>query len=114
MAHYAAAKGVPLPGLAVVGAGALMAIAGVALLLGRWPRVAIGALVLFFIPVTLFMHAFWRVSDPAMRIQEMVNFMKNVALLGSTMMLAAIPEPWPYSVHAPSMKRHVHEATTSH
>jgi len=31
---------------------------------------------------------------------EMVNFTKNLALLGGTLMLVAIPEPWPAGVRA--------------
>jgi hypothetical protein len=29
---------------------------------------------------------------------EMVNFTKNVALIGYTLMIVAIPQPWPFSV----------------
>jgi hypothetical protein len=29
---------------------------------------------------------------------DMVNFTKNVALLGSSLMFLAIPQPWPFSL----------------
>ena len=34
------------------------------------------------------------------RTNDLINFMKNLALMGSALMLVAIPEPWPYSVAA--------------
>jgi hypothetical protein len=30
---------------------------------------------------------------------QQVNFLKNLALLGSTLMFLAIPRPWPYSAN---------------
>ena len=59
--------------------------------------VGIAALVLFLVPVTVVMHPFWRESG-ATRMMDMVNFTKNVGLLGSILMLTAIPRPWPLSV----------------
>jgi hypothetical protein len=34
--------------------------------------------------------------------QEMVNFTKNMALVGASLLLAAHPEPWPLRVATPS------------
>jgi putative oxidoreductase len=68
------------------------------LILGIYPDLGIAALVLFFVPVTVMMHAFWSDQDPVMRQTNLVNFGKNVALLGSGLMFAAVPRPWPYSL----------------
>jgi hypothetical protein len=46
------------------------------------------------------MHAFWQESDPQQRQTEMVNFLKNMALIGGALLAAAEPEPWPYSTAA--------------
>jgi uncharacterized membrane protein YphA (DoxX/SURF4 family) len=54
--------------------------------------------VLFLVPVSFFMHAFWSDGTAATRTADMVNFTKNMALLGSSLMFLAIPEPWPYSL----------------
>jgi uncharacterized membrane protein YphA (DoxX/SURF4 family) len=75
----------------------LLAVAGVTILLGMMPRLGVAALVLFFLPVTFVMHQFWADSNPAGRMADLVNFTKNLALLGSSLMFLAIPEPWPYS-----------------
>ena len=98
LARYAAMHGVPSPTLAVVASGVLLLIGGLSLLLGLYPRVGVAALVLFLVPVTLIMHAFWADRDPMMRMNDVVNFGKNVALLGSVLMFLAVPRPWPYSV----------------
>jgi len=98
LARAAAAHGVPAPQLAVLGAGVLLAIAGVTFLLGVFPRIGVLALLVFLLPVSFAMHPFWAEKNPALRMSDMINFTKNMGLLGSALMFLAIPEPWPYSV----------------
>jgi putative oxidoreductase len=98
MARHAGAHGVPMPEVAVVLAGVLLAVAGLSLLLGLYPEIGVASLVLFLVPVTLTMHAFWADRDSAMRQMDIINFGKNVALLGSSAMFLAIPRPWAYSL----------------
>jgi uncharacterized membrane protein YphA (DoxX/SURF4 family) len=71
----------------------LLLVAGVTLTLGLAPRLGMAALVTFLIPVTFVMHAFWREEGPQRAI-DFAHFTKNVAILGATLMFAAIPEPW--------------------
>jgi putative oxidoreductase len=97
--QYAASKGVPMPTAAVIVAGVLLLVAGFSFLLGLAPKIGIAALVLFMVPVTLTMHPFWT-EHGAQRATDIVNFTKNVGILGAVMALAAVPEPWPYSVEA--------------
>jgi putative oxidoreductase len=98
LAAQAGALGVPLPELAVAVAGVLLAVAGLTLIFGLYPDVGIAALVLFFVPVTVMMHAFWAERDPTLRQIDLINFGKNVSLLGSALMFAAVPRPWAYSL----------------
>ena len=65
MSRAAAAHGVPAPELAIIVAGVLLLVAGLSFLLGVLPQVGVGAIVLFLVPVTLIMHAFWADRDPA-------------------------------------------------
>jgi len=95
---YAASKGVPAPGSAVMVTGLLILFGGLGVVLGIYIQWAVLALALFLIPVSLKMHNFWSVSDPMMRMAEAVNFSKNTALLGASLILLLIPEPWPYGV----------------
>ncbi|OHB17891.1 MAG: hypothetical protein A2544_01365 [Candidatus Zambryskibacteria bacterium RIFOXYD2_FULL_43_10] len=62
---------------------------------------------LFFIPVTFTIHAFWKPARPnghsggeegQARMMERVQFMKNLAILGAILMLLTIPIPWPMSL----------------
>jgi uncharacterized membrane protein YphA (DoxX/SURF4 family) len=98
LSRYASARGVPAPEAAVIVGGILLLIGGLSLLLGAFPRIGVAALALFFVPVTLIMHAFWADHDPMQRQGDFINFGKNVALFGSALMLLAVPRPWPYSV----------------
>ena len=98
MSGYAQSKGVPSPKAAVAFSGMLLWIGGLSILLGIFPTVGALALVLFLVPVTLMMHAFWKVQDAQMKMGETVNFMKNVALLGAALLLLSIPQPWSTSL----------------
>ena len=98
MSRYVAAHGVPAPQVAVLGAGVLLLIASLSFLLGLFPRIGVAAIVLFLVPVTLIMHAFWADTNPMARQADIINFSKNIALLGSALMFLAVPRPWPYSV----------------
>jgi len=98
LARAAAAHGVPAPEVGVIVGGLLLLAAGLSFLLGLFPRLGVAAVVLFLVPVTLIMHAFWADHDPAQQQNNIINFTKNVGLLGSSLMFLALPRPWPYSV----------------
>jgi len=108
LARYAHSHGVPSPEAAVIIGGVLLMIAGLSLLLGLVPKVGIAASVLFLVPVTFIMHAYWK-EEGAARAAQMVNFTKNFGLLGAVLALAGVPEPWPVSVDARfGLHRRVH------
>ena len=98
LTEYARSKGVPAPKLAVLGSGLLLLMGGLSLLLGYRPDIGVAAITLFFLAVTFKMHNFWAVDDPQWRMVEMVNFLKNLALMGSAWMFLLIPTPWPFSL----------------
>jgi uncharacterized membrane protein YphA (DoxX/SURF4 family) len=104
MAGYAASKGVPAAGLAVVISHLLLLLAGFCFLAGWRPHLGVAALVLFMIPVTLAMHDFWS-APAATRMAETINFTKNMALTGASLMFLAIPRPWPYSLESARSRR---------
>ena len=100
MSQYAESKGVPAAEAAVPASGALLLAAGLSIMAGFKPRQGLAATVGFLIPVTLQMHRFWEVQEPDKRMNELINFSKNMALVGAALMLLQIPEPWPASVDA--------------
>ena len=87
MVGYAAAKGVPAARLAVPAGGALLTVGGLMVLLGIWADLGFLLILLFLVPTMLLMHAFWRESDPDTRQQEMIQFNKDLALAGASLML---------------------------
>lgn len=68
------------------------------MLLGVCPAVGIILLIVFMLGTTFTMHNFWTVSDPQMKQADMINFRKNLAIVGALLMLLAIPQPWPFSL----------------
>jgi putative oxidoreductase len=89
MSGYAKSKGAPMPKLSVAFSGVLLIVGGLSVLFDILPGFGLVALALFLLPVTFIMHAFWKVQDPAAKMHEMVNFMKNIALLGAVLILLA-------------------------
>jgi len=85
---YAASQGVPMAGLLVPLSGIIATLGGLSILLGYHARIGAWLVVLFLVPVTIAMHAFWSVHDPQMAMMQQVMFMKNVALLGSALLIA--------------------------
>jgi putative oxidoreductase len=90
MAGYAQSKGVPAPKLAVIGSGVLLLLGAASIIFNAYPLVGLSSLVLFLVPVTLVMHAFWKVQDPMAKMGDQVNFMKNTALLGAVVLFLAV------------------------
>lgn len=87
---YAASAGVPSPKMAVLGSGALVFLGGLGVLLyGFIPyiltQISLILLVVFLVPVTFKMHAFWKKTDPQAKMMEQIQFMKNLALLGAVL-----------------------------
>jgi uncharacterized membrane protein YphA (DoxX/SURF4 family) len=100
LSQYADNKGVIAPEVAVPGSGALLVAGGISVITGTKPRQGLAAIVGFLVPVSFQMHRYWEVEDPSQRMAEMVNFTKNMALVGAALMLMQLPEPWPASVGA--------------
>lgn len=83
----ASAHGVPLAHLMVPLAGLIALVGGVSVMLGYHAKVGALLLVIFLVPVTLFMHKFWGLPDPQMAMMQRINFMKNMALTGGALMI---------------------------
>jgi uncharacterized membrane protein YphA (DoxX/SURF4 family) len=99
MSGYAQSKGTPAPAAAVIGTGILLVLGGLSFLLGVEPLLGGALLVIFVIGVSFKIHDFWTVQDPQARMGEVVNFTKNMALLGAILILMSYRTPWPYSLH---------------
>jgi putative oxidoreductase len=85
---YARSAGVPFAAFLVPASGALAFLGGLSVLFGFRARLGAALLAAFLVPVTLSMHAFWAVPDPNMAQLQFAMFMKNVGLLGGTLLIA--------------------------
>jgi putative oxidoreductase len=97
MQQAAKSKNVPMPDLAVDLTGAAMIAGGTSILLGVKPKLGAAAIAGFLAGVSPIMHNFWKDEQPEQRMNNMINFGKNMALLGGAMTLMAVEEPWPLS-----------------
>ena len=80
--------GFPAPSLFLVGAILLEIVGGIFLLVGYKTRWGTLALVVFLIPATLIFHAV-NLADPAQTQQQMIEVLKNLAILGALVKFAA-------------------------
>jgi hypothetical protein len=62
------------------------------------PKVGTAAIIGFLAGVSPLMHNFWADEDPNQRMNNMINFSKNLALAGGALALMGVEEPWPTSV----------------
>lgn len=96
---YARNQKVPTPKLAVIGTGLLLFLGGLGIILGVYVNLSLIFIIIFFIFATPKMHPFWTENDPVKKAAEKRDFMKNMALLGATIMLYAFTaSPWAYSL----------------
>jgi len=98
VAQYAESKNVPMAEAVVAATGVVLIAGGTSILLGVKPKLGTAAIAGFLAGVSPVMHNFWTVEEPQQRLNEMINFSKNIALLGSALALMGVDEPWPASV----------------
>ncbi len=98
LAQYAESKNVPMAEAVVASTGVVLIAGGTSILLGVKPKLGTAAIAGFLAGVSPVMHNFWSVQEPGERLNEMINFSKNMALLGSALALMGVDEPWPMSV----------------
>jgi putative oxidoreductase len=98
MAPYAKSKGIPEPELAVQLTAIPLIAGGASILLGVKPKLGALAILGFLAGVSPVMHDFWRKQDANEKMNEMINFTKNLALAGGALALMGVDEPWEASV----------------
>lgn len=62
--------------------GATQLAAGLALASGKLPRISAWVLAGTLVPATLTDQAYWRQTDPALKLQQKTHFWKNISILG--------------------------------
>lgn len=98
LGEYAKAKKVPQAEAVVTATGVVLIGGGASILLGIKPKLGTAAIAGFLAGVSPVMHNFWNIEEPGERLNETINFSKNMALLGAALALLGVDEPWPASV----------------
>ena len=88
-AHMMDQKGMPLVPFFLAAALTIEILGGLSVLLGFYGRIGAVALIVFLIPTSLIFHNFWA-ADAAQQQNQMIHFMKNVAIMGGLFMVAAL------------------------
>lgn len=93
---YMASKGLPFVPVLLALTIIIELGGGLMLLLGLKARWAATVLFVFLIPVTLVFHAFWTADAASLQVQQ-IMFMKNLAIMGGLLYVAAFGAG-PYSL----------------
>lgn len=84
---YAASKGVPFASLLVPLTGLMILVGGLSILLGYKARFGALLIILFLVPTTLMMHAFWAETNQQMAATQQIMFLKNISMLGGALII---------------------------
>ena len=90
MTGYAKYKKVPAAKLSVIVSGLMILIGGLYIALGIYADLGALLIALFLIPTAVLMHAFWKETDATAKQNEMLGFMKDIALAGAALILFAL------------------------
>lgn len=85
---YATAKGLPMAGVGVAIAAVIEILGGLAILTGFQTRIVSWIMFLYLIPVSITFHNFWALQGME-RMDNQIHFMKNFAIMGGFLILAA-------------------------
>jgi putative oxidoreductase len=99
---YADAQGVPMADILVPISGLIAFLGGLSVILGFHARFGALLLLMFLIPVTFIMHNFWAYTDPQMAQMQMTHFLKNLSLIGGSVLI------WFYGSGPKSIDHHHH------
>jgi putative oxidoreductase len=92
---YIASKGLPMPEVGAVIAVACELGAGLLLLVGFKARWAGLVLAIFTLAAGILFHDYWNAADAVAKMNNQINFWKNIAIAGGMLMVFAFgPGAW--------------------
>ena len=89
VAGYMSSEGVPFPQVMLAGAIVFLVVGSLSVIVGYKARVGATLLLVFLILATYFFHDFWTFEDAQARQEQMIQFMKNLSLMGTMLFLIA-------------------------
>ena len=97
VAGYMASQGVPMSKVMLAGGIAFLVLGSISIILGFKARCGALLLLIFLALATYFFHDFWTFVDPKAKEQQMIQFLKNLALMGAMLFIIA-NGPGAYSI----------------
>jgi putative oxidoreductase len=89
VAGFMAKEGVPAPQVMLAGAIIFLIAGSLSVILGYKARIGAALLLAFLVLATYYFHDFWTVSDPQARQEQMIQFLKNLGLMGAMLLVIA-------------------------
>jgi len=86
LSGWVKSKNFPAPDLLVYFSGGQLIFGGLGVAFGILPVLSTGALASFLLVATPLFHNFWKMGEDQKQ-EHMINFLKNVALIGGLLML---------------------------
>lgn len=86
--EYMRSEGVPVPAVMLAGAILFLLAGGASVVTGYKIQIGAGLLLVFLVLATYFFHDFWNFEGEQAQ-QQMIQFMKNLSLMGTMLFLMA-------------------------
>ena len=90
LTQFTAARKIPSPAFVVPFSGVWIVVGSVSVLLGIYGDVGSLMIALFVVSTALFMHPYWKESDEQSKMQEQVQFSKDLGLAGGALALFVV------------------------
>ena len=90
MTGYAKYKKLPAAKLGVLISGLMLVIGGITIILGYYADLGALLLAIFLVLAAVIFHNFWKETDTTAKQNEMLGFMKDMALAGAALILFAL------------------------
>ena len=90
MTGYAKYKKLPAAKLGVIASGLFFLLGGIYIALGFWVDLGALMLALTLVLAAVIFHNFWKETDATAKQNEMLGFMKDIALAGAALILFAL------------------------
>jgi putative oxidoreductase len=87
LTQFATARKIPSPAFLVPFSGLWIVVGSLSVLLGIYGDVGALMIALFVIATALFMHPYWKESDEQAKMQEQIQFSKDLGLAGGALAL---------------------------
>ena len=89
VAELMADEGHPGPQIMLVGAIVFLIAGSLSVILGYKARIGATLLLIFLVLATYYFHDFWNATDPKEKQEQMIQFMKNLGLMGAMVLIIA-------------------------